>query len=128
MNKTASRFLQRSRITPSAVGLGPSLRGMRVRVGGPIPKLESYMRAAGCTDAAIHRFRELVHQGRRVGIAVSVAIRETMPALYRDIRRVPDVQPNWTFRKLLKEYAKRRPKKTPLRPQRDGSMRPSGVR
>jgi hypothetical protein len=79
---------------------------MRVRDGGAVPKLEGYMRTSGCKEPVIVRFRELIRQGKKVGFAVAIAIREMMPALYHEIRHIPNVEPNWTFRKLLKEYAR----------------------
>ena len=104
MNKTASRFLNRTGISPSAIGLGPKNR-MRARIGGQVVKLEQYMRACGCDDAVIYRFRDHLHSGKRPGFAVAVAIREMRPELYKRIRRQPGAKPNWTFKKLLKDYA-----------------------
>lgn len=113
MNKTASRFLQRTSTTPSHVGLGPVF-SMRVGRGDQhrnILKVHTLLQKVGCTEATIQRFWEL-SKGRLAATAAAHAIREKMPDLHRKLMERARVRQRGsqmlpaTFQRLLVEYTR----------------------
>lgn len=107
MYKNASRFLKHTNISPSAIGVGPKTRHGPF-LGGYVAKLEDYLRAAGCDSPVITRFREFVHSGQPPGFAAGRAVKALRPDLYQQIRSQSGRQPSWTFKRLLKEFARRK--------------------
>lgn len=114
MNKTASRFLQRSGTSPSHVGLGPVF-SMRVGRGDQyrnILKVHALLCKVGCTEAAIQRFWEL-SKGRLAATAAAHAIQEKMPELHCELMERASVRQRGrrvlpaTFLRLLVEHARR---------------------
>jgi hypothetical protein len=112
MYKQAGKFVARSGIRASAVGLGAKYTP-RVRVRHPrgidIERWKGKLRSWGCPPNVIARFEKRARNERKVLAAVRLTIKETMPWVYHAIQRLAGEKPGWNFLGRFKEYRRQYP-------------------